>query len=141
MADTETRLSGTIIRGLNAATGTVALQIRHLVTYEPRLASCYIGTINVRLRVPLTVKSWDFETAPIRWHPFGPLERFSLLEVTFVYGGTVYHPAWIYHPHGSPHNADPFHVEILCTKVPLTDDKSCEIVIPLPSRVVAWTIV
>ncbi len=110
-------LNGTTVKGLGAATQTVALQMEHFRRWFPEVAECQPGTINVQLEEALRVQNPDFTTEKIPWHPShrrGDGERFSFLRVGFeIPTGEGPVPAWIYIPHGSPHRYNLFQIEIM----------------------------
>ena len=136
------RIWGELVKGWGAAAGTVKKQLPKLVKYEPRLKDCHHGTINVRLDEPLFVRQWDTVTDPIRWHDedTGNGERFGLLSVTFIHRSTNT-PAWIYDPHGSPHRADPFLVEVLAPKLDVQHGDRCVLEFLQPARRASCTMV
>ena len=136
-----TSIGGEIIKGLQCAKDTVKAQLPGLKEYEPRLEGCYAGTINVRLDEPLFVRQWDIVTGDIHWQGKDKQgEKFGLLSVTFIHP-SVSTAAWIYDPHGSPHRADPFLVEVLAPKLDVQHGDRCVLEFLQPARRASCTMV
>lgn len=136
------RIEGEIIQGMGAAAGAVEKQLPELQKYEPLLASCHPGTLNVMLNQPLFVRKWDIVTDPIHWYVRDPnhCERFGLLSVVFLHQDTVTN-AWIFDPHNSPHRLNPFLVEILAPKLDAQIGDRCNLDIRHPTKTRSYLIV
>lgn len=108
-------VSGTIVRGLRAASKTLVMQWQTLERHVPRLENCEKRTINVQLDNPLIIEHPDISFF-VEWG--GRIETIHMLETLFEYplGGTV-HTVWIYRANNSRHSSNPFHVELLAKKI------------------------
>ncbi len=127
-------IDGNIVRGLGAATHTLALQLPEIGKTFPEIAECSVGTINVVLDAQLDVISPDFVTHPIKWHPKAASEMFGFLSVLFEVPKADITPTkvWIYIPYGSPHRVNPYYTEIIVPepKLDLQNQVACKIHIP-----------
>jgi hypothetical protein len=113
--DMSIQLEGEIVGGLGAGQFSLTLQLPYFTSRFPQLAGCHPGTINVRLSQPLRIEYPDFETPPLKWAGHNqPAEAFRFVEVQFESPiGAPHRPAWIYIPLGSPHQNNPFQVELM----------------------------
>lgn len=116
------QVSGVIVSGMGAANKTVALQLPLYPEHvRVGLRDIYPGTINVLLDQPIIIRpvSYDLDTGggkdkKIKWCKGWVAERF-LFKGCFLTVDELNttHTAWIYKATSSPHNIDPFRVEII----------------------------
>jgi hypothetical protein len=103
-----------VMRGLGAATSTVALQAPLLRPYFPEIEKCRHATINFGLPIPLQVRLPDIVTPPLAWPGNGSDERFGITKIGLtVPGDPLRHDAWIYTPELSPHRSNDRMIEVI----------------------------
>ncbi len=140
VSDTHT-VSGTVQRGIGAASQNLIAQLPAIAAEFPEVAGCHRGTINLLLDSPLLVLAPDHRTSPILWHPdFAPGEVFDLLRIELeVRLGTAPVPSWLYIPHASPHRRDLRLQEVLAPKLNLSTGARCRIHISRKVRCLPYT--
>jgi hypothetical protein len=75
-----------VIRGLGAASNTIALQAPLLRPYFPEIDKCRHATINFGLPAALQVRLPDIVTPPLAWPPNGD-ERFGITKIGLTLPG------------------------------------------------------
>jgi hypothetical protein len=123
-------IMGKVIKGLGAASSTLAHQLPAVEKEFPEISVCHHGSINLELELPLLVLTPDHRTKPIAWVPGNAeaTEVFDLvrIELEAPLGATAV-PAWLYIAHGSPHRRTLNIHEVITTKLNIADVKSCRI--------------
>lgn len=103
-----------VIRGLGAATSTIARQAPLLQPYFPEIVRCQHATINFGLPVALQVRLPDIVTPPLAWDRAGGDERFGITKIGLTLPGDSHrHDAWIYTPELSPHRSNDHMIEVI----------------------------
>lgn len=136
-------LTGTITRGMGAATGALAAQLPVLAHFVPALHDILPGTVNVVLDCALMVLEPDVRTPPIKWHPEAPPEAFEFIRCRVKFSAAnscAVADGWIYRPLSSQHRADPRHVELIFNHKVLgaTPGTATTITLVRPAKPLAW---
>ena len=114
--------------------------------YLPELSKCRVGTINLRLSVPLLVQNPDVATPAIDWWRGHPPERFCLTRVRMEASDSGGHArfsidGWIYEAQFSPYASDPYCIEVIAPDVDNPAAFTWHIAIPDKARVVEAVLV
>jgi hypothetical protein len=119
------RMSGIIAdaevtRGMRAAGQlTLPLQRAHFeAMFAEMRKGLHWATLNLKLDVPVRIKSFDFETTHAWEGPGVVAERFGFIRIEIECPiGEPRRPALIYVPHNSPHFSNRHQIEVITSKI------------------------
>ena len=117
------KVNATVFKGLGVASKTIKIQMgMYPKEIRELLSEIKIGTINLNLEVPVMISNWDHVTERIQWTNSWPAETFRLKQCLISTATQKNMFCWVYRSSLSPHNVDPFRMEILA--VPITGVES-----------------
>ncbi len=132
--------------GLGNAHKALAGQWTFLQQYLPEISKCRLGTINLRLSIPLLIQNPDIATPAIDWWRDHPPECFRLTRVqmeasSFDTRTQISLVGWIYEAQFSPYASDPYYIEVIAPYVNNPSTFIWHIVIPSSARVVETVLI
>jgi len=140
------KIRGKIIKGIGAASNTIAQQKIYFKPYINNIDDYYDGTINVLLESPLFIREPKIITPIIRWGKEGRLGKFGFHQIKLELEKKP--PAqneviecYIYIPYNSPLYNNLFLMEILAPKINLAGVDYCNIIIEEEAREVGIFVV
>lgn len=128
-----TTIKGTIFSpGMGGAGPSIEKQKRLLRVFVPEISEMRSGTINVRLKSPLSISKFDVETPPIEWEK-NRWENFKILRALIQIHTPEYDkpvPCLLYYPSAGGYCNDPFIVEVVTQSLNFKNGDECSIILP-----------